>query len=182
MSNKPEDPVEGDRSKPPAGGADDLANARGGGRITGQLEAQLNTVVQDPVIARFAQEAVEELGVKQFINDYEEPIYDKLLECDSYAETAKVNSDMMFIARSLPVINGIIHIASNRERLSRAMRWVEKNMEESEPDAISILSALTLIYVAVQGEIKRKDRIEEREAWRRILRRVRRFSSDMADQ
>lgn len=135
-------------------------------------------------LAPLTKTAVEKLGVEKFIEVHgKDQIFPKLEDCDKHAENAKVDSDMMFIALSLPVINGIIHIASNPTNLKKAMGWVYENWTKvadvDDPDAISILSALTLLYVSIKGEEANREEPDKKEIWQRILQRVKLFSKEM---
>jgi hypothetical protein len=147
------------------------------------------------MMLRAAREAVERLDVKSFIQTHLTEIFDKLEECEGYARNELVNGDMMFMAFSLPVINGVIHIASNRRDLREASSWVVENWEGGEDaDQVSILSALTLIYVVGEGYetyVKkyaenptdspetRKEKLGKRDIWERIYGRVRKLSLEM---
>ena len=113
----------------------------------------------DKKVLKNAADAVAKLDVEQFIEKHLRSLFQKLEECDNYAESAPVNGDMMFMALSLPIINGVIHIASNRTTLKNAMDWVlaKWKVPHKDPDPLSILSALTLIYVVGRGWSEYKD-------------------------
>jgi hypothetical protein len=103
-----------------------------------------------------------------------------LEECDRFAEDADLNGDMMFIALSLPIMNGIIHVGSNRSDLRKAIEWIlsKWKTENKEPDKISILSVLTLMYVVAKGWEAHKNDLGKRDIWLRIVSRVRKLSSE----
>lgn len=141
-----------------------------------------------------AKQAVEKLDVSSFIQTHLTQIFDKLEECEGYAKNELVNGDMMFMAFSLPIINGVIHIASNRRSLREATSWVVENWEGGkDADQVSILSALTLIYVVGKGYERyvkgyaenltdsQKIRDEKRLIWQRIYDRVRKLSLEMQE-
>lgn len=132
-----------------------------------------------PGVLEIAAEAVRRLDVGGFIKEQMNPIHRKLEESDAYAESSPVNGDMMFLALSLPITNGVIHIASTREALSEANKWVLEKWEGPHPDPISILSALTLIDIVEEGWKTYKNDPDKREQWKRILRRVGKLSEDM---
>lgn len=144
---------------------------------SGRPTERLMGNIVDAATARAAAEAVELLEIKPFFNAHMETIFTKLEECDSYAQSADFNGDMMFIALSLPVINGMIHIASNRKALNKAMDWVISQWKE-DPDRISILSALTLIYTATKGLEKYGDDPQKQAVWKRITSRVQKLSTE----
>ncbi len=131
--------------------------------------------------ARATVDAIRLLNIEPFFNeDNLRSIFKKLEECDDYAESADFNGEMMFIALSLPIVNGIIHIASNRNDLRRATQWVVQEWKDGankDPDRVSILSALTLIYLAVKGWQRFRES-SKREIWKRIITRVQKLSSE----
>jgi len=136
---------------------------------------------------RAARKAVEELNIEPFIKKHRPSIFNKLEECDHYANSADFNGDMMFIALSLPIANGIIHVASTREHLRKATKWVVdqwKSDANQDPEKISILSALVLIHVAGEGwnKYKRSRDKEKREIWKRIHDRVQVLSTEKLDK
>lgn len=136
--------------------------------------------------ARAAVTAVRKLKITPFLKAHEERIFTKLEECDGYASNADFGGDMMFIALALPVINGIIHVASTRDNLEAASDWVVKEWGEGpkNPEKVPILSALTLIYVVAIGWDKYEHPAPDQSIaegkkviWERILNRVQKLSS-----
>jgi len=126
------------------------------------------------------------LDVRPFIKDHIDPIYSKLEECEEDAKRAPVNSDMMFLALALPVINGVIHIASNPTALRDAMDWVTSKWAEPKrepPDAVSILSALTLIYIVYTGYMRYKqdEDHEKKEKWLSIWTRAKKLAEGLEE-
>jgi len=141
-----------------------------------RVEAKLPTLSGEP-IAKTAETAVKILGAEKFIENYSHLIFEKLEECDKYAQSADFNGDLVFIALSLPIINGIIHVASNSAALIAARDWVvSKWKDNKDPDPVSILSALTLVYVVAKGWRAFQEDQERREVWRRILGRMERLN------
>jgi hypothetical protein len=161
MSRKPDDEIPGDDRKGMSGRLDDFARSP---------------------TSKAARVAVELLDLEPFFTPENlRSIFNKLEECDRYAQaSADFNGDMMFIALSLPLVNGIIHIASNRNGLRRATEWVVKEWQEDDkdPDKVSILSALTLIHLAVKGWQRFRDDPTKRNAWKRIIFRVQKLSTE----
>lgn len=136
-------------------------------------------------VGAVAAQAVRILDVREFIQHQMPTLHDKLVECEEYAQSADLNDDMMFVALSLPIINGVIHIASDGRHLREAKEWVVsrwKGEGNKEPDPVSILSALTLIYVVVEGWRLYKDDPEKKELWESILNRVKILSSEIKDE
>jgi hypothetical protein len=113
------------------------------------------------------------LLVEDFFEKHKESIYERLEECDDIAKKAVAKDDMMFIAESLPIINGLIHVGSKRKDLNKAIDWVRKEWG-GEADPIIVLSALVFIYIADQGvkEFRNSEDQEERMIWTRIEKRV----------
>ena len=125
-------------------------------------------------IERIAEEAVEKLEVANAIHLERKALFSRIEECDKFASGAPVNPDMMFLALSLPIANGLIHFATSRQALKEARDWVRNNWrdQEHEPDPVSTLAALTLIYIVEQGYKEYKRDRERKETWKRIKERV----------
>ncbi|MBU7585014.1 MAG: hypothetical protein KAF91_19255 [Nostoc sp. TH1S01] len=153
-----------------------------------------------------ATEAVKILGIVDFISSNEHLIDRKLEDCDvrvfqAQKRTVKMQSgdrycmegsecDMMFIADSLPIVTGIVHVGSTVKELNDAKKWVKSIVPDADP--ISVLSALTLLYVAEHGYEKYQpdntfiegaedlgEDAKRNKVWERIYERVkRRFSSN----
>lgn len=141
-----------------------------------------------------AKQAVQTLGVDDFISDNEDLIYRKLEDCDIRAFKAQTipsgdrcmegyECDMMFIADSLPIVTGIVHVGSTLNELNAAKGWVRNSVPDADP--ISVLSALTLVYIAEHGYqkyqqdntlIKNAEDLgkdaSRKEVWKRIYTRV----------
>ena len=143
-----------------------------------------------PEVLSMARQAVEKLGIKDFLDEYKTPIDRKLLDCEKQASDTPVNGDMMFVAAALPIINGVIQIASDRSTMRRAMDWVQEQVwgrdEEGQKrdfDPVSVLSALTLIEVVNQAyrDAQKPDGRNRaaRAEWNRIMGRMRKLSEEM---
>lgn len=142
-----------------------------------------------------AKEAVQELGVVNFINTNQDLIYRKLEDCDIRVFKAQKQQniksgesciagyecDIMFIADSLPLVTGIVNLGS--ETLNNAKQWVRELVPDADP--ISVLSALTLLYIAEKGYRKYQqdntlikgaeylgEHASRKEVWKRIYTRV----------
>lgn len=125
-------------------------------------------------------EAVRILGVARAVQAEADILFPRIEECDSFAEGAPVNADMMFLALSLPIANGLIHFATSRQKLNEARDWVWRRWkgQADEPDPISTLAALTLVYIIDQGWRHFKDVPEKRKIWQRIRTRVEKLADD----
>lgn len=133
-------------------------------------------------VRKIAEQAVQELGIRSFIDNHLKEITRRLEECESAAQNAPVDSDMLFIAMSLPILNGVIHIASNQRNLRKAMEWATKTWGgESDPgefDPISVLSALTLIFVVCEGWVKN----QSSPVWNKIVSHIKELSKELAKE
>jgi hypothetical protein len=147
-----------------------------------QIEELLN---QSQQTERTSATAIRKLGIRDFLNTHKELVFAKLEECESIAERADFNGEIMFIASSLPIISGLILVASTRHERQLAIEWVLSNWRNGgdPPDTLSILSALTLIYLVAKGwkELKSDPDDRKREIWARIRDRVGKFSNESLD-
>ncbi len=161
-------------------------------------ETNDNSIPEDKELKK-ATEAVQTLGVDGFISTNEDLIYRKLEYCDMRVFRAqqtpvtmptgdrycmeRSECDMMFIADSLPIVTGIVHVGSTLDQLNAAKQWVKRMVPDADP--ISVLSALTLLYVSEHGYKKyQKDntlidgatdlgeKASRKEVWKRIYKRV----------
>ncbi|HJU56226.1 MAG TPA: hypothetical protein VJ715_16710 [Pyrinomonadaceae bacterium] len=114
------------------------------------------------------------LDVREFFLAHKDRIYSKLEDCDQIAKRAITNTDMLFFAESLPIINGIIHVGSTREDLNKATEWVRENWEGSAAQPRIVLSALLFHYVTKEGVKEFTDSTDQskRITWSRIDERV----------
>lgn len=147
------------------------------GGLVEQAGPTLKPVVGE-AMTNLTKDVVRALGVAEFIDKNKPIIYGNLERFDQQANAtaATVDPNMMFIALSLPVINGIIHIASTQSGLQKAIALVKgDSAQDKDLDAISILSALTLLYVAAIGKDDFAGSANS-QTWDRIFRRVKNFS------
>jgi hypothetical protein len=98
-----------------------------------------------------AEEAVRLLGLEGFIKDNKAPIYQQLEDCDERVKVGPsgLDPDASFIAQSLHMIGGVIHVGSTRAHFDEAAVWVKRPHAHAEPT--SLLSTLVLVYVVDQG-------------------------------
>ena len=122
------------------------------------------------------------LNLGDFFRRHRDHILDKLEECDSVAQQAEKNQDMIFFAESLPIINGLIHVGTTREELNKAIEWVKQNWGD-KVDPLIVLSALTFIYVAETGAALAENppteagaKVRDRVVWNRINARVKKLT------
>jgi hypothetical protein len=139
-------------------------------------------------IADAAEQVVVRLGIEKFIDQQWPKIDEKLRECEGLAKlTQTFGGDMIFISMAIPLVNGIIHVGSDRDRLSKTSEWIAREWRKPtltyDPERIPVISALTLIYLITKGwkatrTLKGKD--ERKELWKRMQKRVQRLCSDKA--
>jgi hypothetical protein len=134
------------------------------------------TTIEEKATKNYESALVSEvlLKVDGFFEDHKEQIYNRLEECDRIASKSKINPNTLFIAESLPIINGIIHVGSARVELNTATDWVRKYWEASEAHPRIVLSALLFHYVTERGVTAYKNHPDQtkRETWERIRERV----------
>jgi hypothetical protein len=129
-------------------------------------------------LLKLATEVVDDLGVVEFLNKHEQTLYDRLKEAHEYANKVDERSggggDIQFMSAVLPITNGIIHIASSREKIKNALTRLK---DEDATDPIASLSALTLIYFVTDGWTDHQDRAPEKRQWIHIMERVKRAAA-----
>lgn len=133
------------------------------GALSEAKKANGNSIPESTELKK-AKEAVHTLGVDHFISANEDLIYRKLEDCDIRVFKAQQRTatmpggdpcmegyecDMMFIADSLPIVTGIVHVGSTLKELTNAKKWVKDTVPDADP--IAVLSALTLLYIAENG-------------------------------
>jgi hypothetical protein len=98
-----------------------------------------------------ANEAVKRLGLKDFIQDNKAAIYGQLEDCDTRVSErpSGLDPNAAFVAQSLPLIGGVIHVGSSRTNFDDAATWVQQQSPHAEPN--SLLSTLVLLYIVDQG-------------------------------
>ncbi len=105
-----------------------------------------------------------------FIERHKEQIFEKLKH---FYETEK-GHEFAFIAASLPVISGIIHVGSKVDDYKEATKYIEEKIPNADP--ASVLSALTFIYLVDKGindpTIKGRDKEEVWKNMQDLVNRV----------
>jgi hypothetical protein len=105
-------------------------------------------------IAKDAMWVVNNLDIKDFIDDHWPKISQKLIECEKFAREVRYGPDMMFVSMAIPLVNGIIHVASTRDKLIKTTKYFSDEWKRAgikEPEKVPIVSALTLIYLVSKG-------------------------------
>jgi hypothetical protein len=121
-----------------------------------------------------AEEAVDLLVLRNFVRDNKNAIYKQLEDCDARVSQGPsgLDPDAAFIAQSLPLISGVIHVGSTRENFEAAATWVQKQSPHAEP--ASLLSTLVLLYVVDQGwqDADVSKDADKKTQWGRIYQRA----------
>ena len=120
----------------------------------------------------FVDKAVRLLGVQDFITNSIAHFGPKLESFHTYAKTAPGNGDMIFMALSLPIANGVIHVGSDGDSLKRAKTWIQRATTGRNPDPFSILSVLVLIAIAQEGRRRHSTSLKEKATWEEIAMRM----------
>jgi hypothetical protein len=127
-------------------------------------------------LAADAVESIGKLAAFDFIEDQRELIFERLEECDAIAKES--GGTTLFVAQSLPIINGIIYVGSrSQDNLNQAIDWVKSRFGRADPQIV--LSTLVFRYIAdiglaaYKGTKSTNDTGEPREdIWARISERV----------
>lgn len=116
-----------------------------------------------------ATEAVRRLDIEAFISKNLDTLYDKLEEAD---RTVPPDDDIRFVALSEQMVRTVIYFASGRKDALDAMAWVREEWKNKtrDPDPMTILSMLSLMYIVKQG-LNQSD-ANRQEIWRRFSRRL----------
>jgi hypothetical protein len=120
-------------------------------------------------------EVVEnQLKVAQFIDSHKDQIYAKM-EANYQRVRDEQQAHLMFVALSLPLVSGVIHVGSTLQDFKRASEWVKQKLRVADP--VAILSTLTLVYIvekglrefADSGDLARKEQWEGMNEWMQSL-------------
>jgi len=121
-----------------------------------------------------AGHAVQLLVLERFIRDNKQDIYKQLEDCDDRVSgrPSGLDPDAAFVAQSLPLIDGVIHVGSSRDHFDDAARWVQRQSPHIEPD--SLLSTLVLLYIMEQGlqDARASTNADRKSKWERIHQRA----------
>lgn len=126
-----------------------------------------------------AEEAVEKkLRIADFLSGHGPNIYERFEEFERKVKTSQAAQpetvqDLTFIALCLPVVSGLIHVATTKADFDEALSWVAS--QSPQIDGTAMLSALTFLYIVQEGEKALEGDPEKRELWAEIRKRVERF-------
>jgi hypothetical protein len=118
----------------------------------------------------------ETLNLKEFITTHEADIFAKLESCDAHTKKLESDGTIMFITEILPLITAIIHVGSTSENFKDAKNWVRNSLPEADP--VSVLTAITFLYIVNRGRAKYSNSKEKSEVWKRICQRANTLMAD----
>lgn len=120
-------------------------------------------------IIKKSSEAVEDqLQCNGFISKHWGDIYQNLVDIyNKVAANQKEGREILFIAETLPIMSGIVHVGSSLKNFQKASKWVSGMIPDTDPAAI--LSALTFIYIVNQCKTNPPTESDKNpEIWERI--------------
>jgi hypothetical protein len=133
-----------------------------------------------PRLLQAANEAIDKLEIRAFIEEKKETLFERLLEAHKNAEAAPVDAAMMFIVLSFPIASSVIHLASNRDALAKARTWAGRIWRKADP--VPILSTLTLVHLVQLGSVADGKAAVQDPAWKEIAERVTKLTKEMAEE
>jgi hypothetical protein len=161
----------------PGAERNDMADLRTLVQQAQQTAKEVSMLADKTRLASDAVDSIGKLAAFDFIEDQRDLIFQRLEECDAIAKESGATT--LFVAQSLPIINGIIYVGSrSQDNLNQALKWVHSRFAKADPQIV--LSTLVFRYIADIGlaaykgtTSTNKDTGEPREAiWTRISERV----------
>jgi hypothetical protein len=120
-----------------------------------------------------AKDAVDRLGLTDFIKDNKAAIY-RQLEDFTHVTKGPIGLDpnAAFVAQTLPLASGVIHVGSSRTNFDKAALWVQNQSAHAQPN--SVLPTLVLLYIVHQGWQDARDTHDEKKKaqWESIYERA----------
>jgi hypothetical protein len=124
-----------------------------------------------PTVYEQADTAVaDKLKIDGFIEEHWDEIEKRVLDVESRVAGMGQGANVIFVAECLPFVAGIVHVGSTLDKFRDAKKWVEAQLPHA--DAVSVLSALTFLYVVDKGKELAKADPEKLKKWQSIQRRV----------
>lgn len=120
-----------------------------------------------------ARVAVEEqLDLTGFLRDHRSRIDDLIVNCEAPPAAADCDADSgaSMAAAALPLAGRILLAGSSPADFRRAVEWVGAILPAADP--VSVLSALTLIYLVDRGRASAWGNPNRAQAWERIDREI----------
>lgn len=120
-----------------------------------------------------ALEAVEHLGIADFIEQQRTAIFKRLEQNFLHSADQHDQTALLFIAESLPIASAIIQVGSTMENFQRTRTWIRETVPDA--DYVSIMSVLTLIHLVRKGyeaALQSGDQ-QSKELWTKMLQGVR---------
>lgn len=113
-----------------------------------QLTSRELEMAKEAVTEKLKLDGPDSSGQDTFIQKHQEEIFDKLEHLYTNEER---DHEFAFIAASLPLISGVIHVGSKVDDYREATRWIKEDKNMPNADPASVLSALTFIYLVDRG-------------------------------
>ena len=85
-----------------------------------------------------------------FIDEHWDEIEKRVLDVETRVADMGKGGNVIFVAECLPFVAGIVHVASTLDNFRTAKDWVKAVLPE--PDAVSVLAALTFLYLVEKGK------------------------------
>jgi hypothetical protein len=128
---------------------------------------------EQPVF-EFACIAVEKhLKAQEFIETHHNEIFKRLSDAEARARAREAGpeANVVFVAECLPFVAGIVHVGSQLDDFREARDWALEKLPYA--DAVSVLSALTFLYIVEKGlKSATKENSAELPVWRSMSRRL----------
>lgn len=147
---------------------DGEAPARGRAK---QRNEDADEVTRKTRVDRLVDNAVKWLRVGTFIRESVPHFGPKLEKNHEYAK-ARGTSDMIFVALSLPIANGVIDVGSDQEAVSLARAQITRATGGRSPDPNSILSVLVLMAIVKEARAYYSRQAGKQEIWAEIGQRM----------
>jgi hypothetical protein len=96
-----------------------------------------------------ASHAVKLLNADEFIKKHRSEIFERLAGAEASVKGMGPEGNVVFVAECLPFVAAIVHVGSTLDKFREARDWVRGKLEHA--DAVSVLSALTFLYIVDQS-------------------------------
>ena len=118
---------------------------------------------------------VAKLKIDGFIEAHWEEIERRILDVESRVAEAKQRgmdqgANVIFVAECLPFVAGIVHVGSTLDRFREAKKSVGAELPNT--DAVSVLAALTFLYIVGKGKELAEGDPGKLKKWQSIQHRV----------
>jgi len=121
-----------------------------------------------PILEKARVAVEEQLDLTEFVRTYRPRLYDLITSCEDPLSAADcdVDSGSSMVTAALPLTARIVLAGSSEVDFRRAVAWVSAVLPAADP--VSVLSALTLIYLVNQGREGALGDPDRAQVWQRI--------------